>query len=428
MPPRLLHEPARLAGASLLRLQSDERLATLAAAGHEAAFTAIVDRHRAALLRYCTGLVGPSRAEDVVQQALMNAHAGLRRDSDVRNLRSWLYRIAHNASLNTLRSVRDDLPLDPAQPAADGDPAVAVERSERLRSTLAAVDALPERQRAALLLRELEGRSHEDIAGALGVSSGAARQHLMRARAAVRHAATAITPYPLLARLMSTGGSGAGAGAGAGAGVLLGKMGVGVLATTAVVGGAAGTRHIVVRHHDAKPAAVVRSVEHGEQPQRTAAATPVPATHVIGTAAPSTAHRRSGHPRRRHTHRAAPGRQDSAPARSGPGDGRDSAPARSQDDHGGSRPSAAERPRRDGDSSRSSSGSGHEDATSTNTASRGAETETTTSDGGDPQSDGGDRTTGGGGSDATADPSTSSHTNMTENHVAATVTDGDSGG
>lgn len=120
---RLLNEPARLAGASLLRLQSDERLVTLAAGGHEAAFAVIVDRYRPALLRYCTGLVGSARAEDVVQQALVNAHASLLRTPDVRSLRPWLYRIAHNAALNTLRAVRDDIPLDPSHADPAGDPA-----------------------------------------------------------------------------------------------------------------------------------------------------------------------------------------------------------------------------------------------------------------------------------------------------------------
>ncbi|MDX6726277.1 MAG: hypothetical protein QOK49_1082, partial [Baekduia sp.] len=119
-----LRHPARLAGASLLRLQSDERLAELAVDGHEAAFAAIVDRYRPQLLRYCAGIVGSGRAEDAVQQALINAHDALTRTTDVRHLRSWLYRIAHNASLNVLRSVRDDVPLDAGHAATiDAGPA-----------------------------------------------------------------------------------------------------------------------------------------------------------------------------------------------------------------------------------------------------------------------------------------------------------------
>ncbi len=294
MSPRLLNEPARLAGASLLRLQSDERLVTLAAGGHEAAFAVIVDRYRPALLRYCTSLVGSARAEDVVQQALVNAHTALLRTPDVRHLRSWLYRIAHNAALNTLRAVRDDVPLDPTHADPAGDPAEAAERSERLRSTLAAVQALPERQRAALVLRELEGRSHDEIADALGVTSGSARQHLMRARAAVRHAATALTPYPLLERLISAGGAATGAGsgmtdaavgAGAGAGALVGKVGAAVLATGAVAGGAVGTRAIVVDHDASSRPAVTRTATPAAE--RPAPVATIPAATGAPVATPS---------------------------------------------------------------------------------------------------------------------------------------------
>lgn len=296
MSPRLLNEPVRLAGASLLRLQSDERLVTLAAGGHETAFAVIVDRYRPALLRYCTGLVGSARAEDVVQQALVNAHTALLRTPDVRHLRSWLYRVAHNAALNTLRAVRDDVPLDPSHADPAGDPAEAAERSEQLRSTLAAVQALPERQRAALLLRELEGRSHDEIADALGVTSGSARQHLMRARAAVRHAATALTPYPLLERLISAGGAATGAGsgmteaavgAGAGAGALVGKVGVAVLATGAVAGGAVGTRAIVADHDASFRPAVTRTATPAAE--RPAPVATIPAATGAPAVTPSSA-------------------------------------------------------------------------------------------------------------------------------------------
>jgi RNA polymerase sigma factor (sigma-70 family) len=270
MATRLLTEPARLAGASLLRLQSDERLAVLAQEGHEAAFDAIVHRYRASLVRYCGGIVGAGRADDAVQQALINAHAALSRTPDVRHLRSWLYRIAHNASLNMLRAIRDDAPLE-ALGAGGETPHEAYERTERLRSTLAAVRDLPERQRAALVLRELEGRSHEEIASALGTTTGGARQSLARARTAVRHAATAITPYPLIAKLAAAmtanpGGSPvAEAVAGAGAGVTIAKLTAGIAATGALVGGGvAGTGFV----RNEPPAPRVEQAQAKDRPAR----------------------------------------------------------------------------------------------------------------------------------------------------------------
>src|SRR5438270_11266233 len=193
MSPQLLRSPARLASASLLRVQSDERLVELARDGHERAFEAIVERYRPALDRYATRLVGPSRGEDAVQQAFVNAHRALISESDRKiELRPWLYRIVHNAALNALRSSRDEQLLgDEAErlPLSDD----MFDRRERLREALDAVAALPEKQRDAILLRELEGRSHDEIALALGMSAGAARQQIFRARAALRAAATAGT-------------------------------------------------------------------------------------------------------------------------------------------------------------------------------------------------------------------------------------------
>src|SRR3954453_15062166 len=242
MQPRLLRSPARLAGGSLLRLQSDERLVSLARDGHEQAFAAIVERYRDPLVRYPTRIAGAERGEDAVQQAFVSAHRTLVADPERSiELRPWLYRIVHNASLNQLRGARDEAPLDAAAHAALPDD--AGERREQLREALDAVAALPPAQRDAILLRELEGRSHDEIAAALGVTKGAARQYLFRARGALRAAATALTPYPLLERLLGVAaGSGAAeAVAAGGAGALLVKASAGVLATGALVGGAVGT-------------------------------------------------------------------------------------------------------------------------------------------------------------------------------------------
>lgn len=275
MQPSLLRQPVHLAGLSLLRLQPDDRLVRLTRDGHAPAFAALVDRYERELVRYATRLVGPGRAEDAVQQTFVNAHRVLseRTDEVIGDVRPWLYRIAHNAALNLLRGDADGFSLD--DPAAAGgtvpaqdDVARAAESRARLAATFDVIAALPAPQRDALLLRELEGRSHEEIAAALGVTPGAARQHLMRARSAVRAAAAGVVPFPLLTRIAAwaagatpTGerfaAAAGGAGLGAGAGLV--KLSGGVLATTALIGGAAvGTgvapSPIPRHHHHAAPA------------------------------------------------------------------------------------------------------------------------------------------------------------------------------
>jgi RNA polymerase sigma factor (sigma-70 family) len=268
MSPQLLSGAARLAGSSLLRLQSDERLVALVRDGHDPAFTAIVDRYGADLVRYSTRIVGEARAEDIVQQAFLNAHTALMSSENDIQLRPWLYRIAHNAGLNVLRSSRDQVELD-ERLAATGTIEQTVETNERLTEALAAIARLPEPQRDALTLRALEGRSHQEIAEAIGVTPGAARQHLHRARASVRTAVTALTPYGLLARFAMAGGSdpvatGALVGAGAGIGATVSKVGAGVLAAGAIATGTTGHLPFTADRERPKPAAA--------QPVREAAA------------------------------------------------------------------------------------------------------------------------------------------------------------
>jgi RNA polymerase sigma factor (sigma-70 family) len=203
MTPRALFHPARLARRPVLSTQSDERLVDLVRAGSDPAFEAIVERYRRALIRYVSRLLPPERAEDVVQQAFVKAYEAMRRDAAELNLRPWLYRIAHNGALNALR----DRALGHAEldERIDGveRPDQALERTLGLRELVVAVQALPERQRSAILLRELEGRSYEEIGTALGVTDGAVRQLLNRARRSLRAAAAAVTPMPLVARVAS---------------------------------------------------------------------------------------------------------------------------------------------------------------------------------------------------------------------------------
>ena len=376
MQPRLLKHPARLAGASLLRLQDDARLVALAREGHDPAFAAIVDRYGRQLERYCARLLGPGRAEDAVQQAFVNAHAAMRASDQELALKPWLYRIAHNAAMNILRAARDEeetLELDRAGAVMTAD---VVELRERLRETLAAVQALPAQQRDAILLRELEGRSHEEIAAALGVSEGGARQHLHRARVSLRAAASAVTPYPVLARVLSAAADSgravdlvSGAGLGAGAGAM--KIAAGVLAAGAIAGGAVG----VQQHHASAP------VAHASKDRSTTAPS---AAHGPSAASLEIAdHPSAGAtPGRDRGHRGAGARGQDGHRHGGSGDRRLAVPDRRSGDHAGSEDHHSSSGSKTGGKDRPSGSSGTSGTSGHDDTTTDASHETTTTSGG----------------------------------------------
>jgi RNA polymerase sigma factor (sigma-70 family) len=225
---------------ALLRAQSDERLLRLVREGQERAFDAIVDRYRKPLQCYCERALSRSRAEDVVQQVLMNAWLALRDGTDVRSLRPWLYRIARTTMLDNAEAPGYDYAeLERSLLSPDG-PESELEQLTVVRRTLSSLAALPDSQREALLRTAFDGQSRAQIAGALGVTEGAVRQLLYRARASLRAAATAVTPLPLVSWLATAGsGSAAGTALEGGATGSIGIAGIAkasaVLATAGVV-------------------------------------------------------------------------------------------------------------------------------------------------------------------------------------------------
>jgi RNA polymerase sigma factor (sigma-70 family) len=226
-----------------LRAQPDRRLVDLVRDGYDAAFEEIVRRYRRQLDRFAAAIVG-GRSEDVTQDAFSKALPGLRGSEAEIELRPWLYRIVRNTALNDLR----DRPPAAAElterlPGARSAAAEA-EAHEDLRDLIDRLRALPEPQRAALVMRELEGLSHEEIAAALGVSGGAARQAIFRARAALREGLGLLFPLPLLRALSEHGGEVAAGGLGAGA------LKVGV--ATALVAGTVGAG-VAIEHHRERP-------------------------------------------------------------------------------------------------------------------------------------------------------------------------------
>lgn len=226
-----------------LRTQPDRRLVTLVREGYEVAFEEIVRRYGRPLTRYAASIVG-NRSEDVTQDAFSKALLALRRDNAEIELRPWLFRIVRNTALNDLR----DSPPTPevlAEVLAGGqNPAEELEHREELADLMRRLQALPERQRAAIVMRELEGLGHEEIAAALGLTGGAARQAIHRARRALRNSAGLLLPLPLLKALLADSGPAA-AEAAVGAAGIGGTAGAGVAlkatAATVLVAGAVGT-------------------------------------------------------------------------------------------------------------------------------------------------------------------------------------------
>ena len=183
----------------LLAAQSDQRLLALARDGHERAFEALVQRYRRPLLRYGRRMqLSEARAEDVLQQALLQAWVALSRGTVVHDVRGWLYRILHNVAVNTIRGSRE--PHAELTSALQDRAALAtpsnLERALAVREALGEVAELPQMQRQAIFLTAVDGQTHAEVADTLGVSEGALRGLLYRARATLRGAAAALTPPP----------------------------------------------------------------------------------------------------------------------------------------------------------------------------------------------------------------------------------------
>ena len=168
------------------RLMTDERLARSVGQGNDRAFNTLYSRYHQQLYRYCHSIVRhEADAQDALQSTFTAALTALRRSQRDAPLRPWLYRIAHNESISLLRRrrVTDELP-ETLPGGARSAEATAEERA-RFALLVSDLQALPERQRGALVMRELSGLSHEELAQALEISVGAAKQSVFEARQAL---------------------------------------------------------------------------------------------------------------------------------------------------------------------------------------------------------------------------------------------------
>ncbi len=178
----------------LLKLQGDAKLIAMARSGNPGAFETIVDRYQGRLLGFCRQMLGSTEdAEDVLQEVFVNAYKAMLADEREINLRPWLYRIARNRCLNHLRKptadAQESMDMVPEVDAAST--AEKVHNREEFRQLLADVKKLPETQRSALLLREMDALSYEEIAAAMDTTVPSVKSLLVRARISLAEASQA---------------------------------------------------------------------------------------------------------------------------------------------------------------------------------------------------------------------------------------------
>jgi RNA polymerase sigma factor (sigma-70 family) len=186
--------PALAGRSPLLRLQGDERLVALIRRGHHAAFETLVQRYHLRLLAFCRHMLGSQEdAEDVLQEVFAAAFNAICADERPINARPWLYRIARNRCLNHLRRPQpagqdsmDVFERDGGTTTAD-----TVHKREEFRHIVSDVQELPESQRTALLLREIDALSYDQIAEAMDTTVPSVKSLLVRARVALAEAAEA---------------------------------------------------------------------------------------------------------------------------------------------------------------------------------------------------------------------------------------------
>ena len=178
----------------LLRFQEDEKLVALTRGGHQHAFDQLVERYQSRLLGFCRQMLRSTEdAEDVLQEVFVAAYNAMVADQRPIAVRPWLYRIARNRCLNHLRK-----PTADGQDTMDTHPHMngvttheRVQNREEFRSLLDDVGDLPETQRSALLLREIDAMSYEEIAKAMDTTVPGVKSLLVRARIALAESSQA---------------------------------------------------------------------------------------------------------------------------------------------------------------------------------------------------------------------------------------------
>jgi RNA polymerase sigma-70 factor, ECF subfamily len=177
-----------------LRRACDDELVAALRAGSPDALPAIHDRYHDALLAFTRRIMGGAHhdAEEVVQDVFVKALRSLSADERDIALRPWLYAIARNRSLDQMRRPQHTVPFTGEElglAALGADPVSQINRRERMDSLVGHLNDLPTGQRRALVMHELEDRSHTQIGRALNVTVGASKALVYRARGALARTA-----------------------------------------------------------------------------------------------------------------------------------------------------------------------------------------------------------------------------------------------
>ena len=175
-------------------VNEDVRLIDEALAGNTGSFGELVQKYQNRLFNTMFHVVGSrEEAEDVVQDAFVQAFVKLGSFQGASAFYTWLYRIAFNLSISRRRRKRPELSMDVIREttgneplAENGYPTELMERKESVEQVHRALERLPEEHRAILVLREIEGYCYEEISHILDMPIGTVRSRLHRARLQLR--------------------------------------------------------------------------------------------------------------------------------------------------------------------------------------------------------------------------------------------------
>ncbi|ALM83949.1 RNA polymerase sigma factor RpoE [Bordetella sp. N] len=177
----------------------DAELVARVQRGDKKAFDLLVMKYQRKIMRLLSRMIrDPSEIEDVAQEAFIKAYRALPQFRGDSAFYTWLYRIAINTARNWMASSGRRPSAPTALESEDGEtfneadnlsdistPESMVATREIAETVNAAIDALPEELRTAIVLREIEGMSYEDIAQSMGCPIGTVRSRIFRAREAV---------------------------------------------------------------------------------------------------------------------------------------------------------------------------------------------------------------------------------------------------